>query len=381
MTQKFIDRDGLKVLWNQVNLKDYPNNETLMAVIDAIDETKANKDELFSKSWNDLEDKPFGKEETVPLLETTTFEVTEETSEFSLEISEEVAQAIRDNDGADVIVTFDGVEYNGQINYLSVIWSYKIETEDVVLRLESGSTNLAIDASLDIGTHTIGISLGGGVKQIDREFVNLDGVVLYDEQELSEEQQMQARKNLGLYNSYEAGKILYEGYHGDDVQERTVGFNGNKTVIVRIYGEYNGNLIESHTCITTKSEILMAGIGVYVVGNHKMAHDYDAVASKVLGEEEGSELPFVVCYSYGVDDHTFALIDESKLSSTDRIGVYRIVVESTTDTETVYETIPEEYIPEAIVRKDDINNLELITIEDIDTICGVSIQKSDEVLF
>lgn len=46
MTQKFIDRDGLKVLWNQVNLKDYPNNETLMAVIDAIDETKANKDEL-----------------------------------------------------------------------------------------------------------------------------------------------------------------------------------------------------------------------------------------------------------------------------------------------------------------------------------------------
>ena len=62
MEQKFIDRDGLKVLWNQVNLKDYPNNETLMAVIDAIDETKANKDELFSKSWNDLEDRPFYKE-------------------------------------------------------------------------------------------------------------------------------------------------------------------------------------------------------------------------------------------------------------------------------------------------------------------------------
>ena len=59
MTQKFIDRDGLKVLWNQVNLKDYPNNETLMAVIDAIDETKADKDELFCKSRNDLTDRPF----------------------------------------------------------------------------------------------------------------------------------------------------------------------------------------------------------------------------------------------------------------------------------------------------------------------------------
>ena len=44
--QKFIYRDGLKVLWNQVNLKDYPNNETLIAVIDAIDETKADKETL-----------------------------------------------------------------------------------------------------------------------------------------------------------------------------------------------------------------------------------------------------------------------------------------------------------------------------------------------
>ena len=59
MTQKFIDRDGLKVLWKQASLQDYPNNETLMAVIDAIDEIKADKNELFSKSWNDLTDRPF----------------------------------------------------------------------------------------------------------------------------------------------------------------------------------------------------------------------------------------------------------------------------------------------------------------------------------
>lgn len=73
MEQKFLDKEGVKVLWNQVSLKDYPNNETLMAVIDAIDETKADKDELFSKSWNDLEDRPFGEEtqDTVYLPETT----------------------------------------------------------------------------------------------------------------------------------------------------------------------------------------------------------------------------------------------------------------------------------------------------------------------
>lgn len=44
--KKFLDEEGVKVLWNQVNLNDYPNNETLIAVINAIDETKANKDEI-----------------------------------------------------------------------------------------------------------------------------------------------------------------------------------------------------------------------------------------------------------------------------------------------------------------------------------------------
>ena len=42
-TQKFLDVEGVKVLWDQVNLKDYPNNETLIAVLNAIDETKADK--------------------------------------------------------------------------------------------------------------------------------------------------------------------------------------------------------------------------------------------------------------------------------------------------------------------------------------------------
>lgn len=46
MENKFLDRDGLKVLWKEVSLQDYPNNETLIAVINAIDETKADKSQL-----------------------------------------------------------------------------------------------------------------------------------------------------------------------------------------------------------------------------------------------------------------------------------------------------------------------------------------------
>ena len=42
--KKFLDIEGLKHLWSQISLQDYPNNDTLVAVIEAIDETKADKD-------------------------------------------------------------------------------------------------------------------------------------------------------------------------------------------------------------------------------------------------------------------------------------------------------------------------------------------------
>lgn len=43
---KFLDEKGITYLWKQLSLEDYPNNETLMAVLSAIDETKANKDDV-----------------------------------------------------------------------------------------------------------------------------------------------------------------------------------------------------------------------------------------------------------------------------------------------------------------------------------------------
>ena len=35
---KFLDAEGVKYLWSKINMQDYPNNETLMDVIEAIDE-------------------------------------------------------------------------------------------------------------------------------------------------------------------------------------------------------------------------------------------------------------------------------------------------------------------------------------------------------
>ena len=44
--KKFLDQNGVEYLWSQLSLEDYPNNETLIAVLNAIDETKADKNEV-----------------------------------------------------------------------------------------------------------------------------------------------------------------------------------------------------------------------------------------------------------------------------------------------------------------------------------------------
>ena len=41
--KKYLDQEGLTYLWKKLSLQDYPNNDTLIAVINAIDENKADK--------------------------------------------------------------------------------------------------------------------------------------------------------------------------------------------------------------------------------------------------------------------------------------------------------------------------------------------------
>lgn len=45
--KKFLDYEGVKHLWSKISMEDYPNNQTLMSVIEAIDETKADKNQLI----------------------------------------------------------------------------------------------------------------------------------------------------------------------------------------------------------------------------------------------------------------------------------------------------------------------------------------------
>ena len=45
--KKFLDFEGVRHLWSKINMQDYPNNDMLMNVIQAIDDTKADRDELL----------------------------------------------------------------------------------------------------------------------------------------------------------------------------------------------------------------------------------------------------------------------------------------------------------------------------------------------
>ena len=51
---KVLTAEGVKALFDLLSLQDYPSNDVLMAVINAIDETKADKSYVDSK-MQDLE--------------------------------------------------------------------------------------------------------------------------------------------------------------------------------------------------------------------------------------------------------------------------------------------------------------------------------------
>lgn len=81
--KKFLDIEGLKFLWSKINMQDYPNNETLITVINAIDETKADKEIVNAhiantevhlsagerELWNSKQDKIIGNPGDIVMID------------------------------------------------------------------------------------------------------------------------------------------------------------------------------------------------------------------------------------------------------------------------------------------------------------------------
>ena len=53
---KFLDEKGVQYLWSKISMEDYPNNETPIAVLNAIDITKLDKEtfDTFYKLYNEV---------------------------------------------------------------------------------------------------------------------------------------------------------------------------------------------------------------------------------------------------------------------------------------------------------------------------------------
>jgi hypothetical protein len=47
--KKVLDQSGVQYLWSKISMEDYPNNDTLIAILNAIDETKADKETLDAR--------------------------------------------------------------------------------------------------------------------------------------------------------------------------------------------------------------------------------------------------------------------------------------------------------------------------------------------
>ena len=66
--KKFLDEAGVRHLWSKINMNDYPNNELLMSVISAIDETKADREEIPSLTSQLENDSKFVSEDQIKSL-------------------------------------------------------------------------------------------------------------------------------------------------------------------------------------------------------------------------------------------------------------------------------------------------------------------------
>ena len=163
--KKFLDQEGVKLLWSRLSMEDYPNNETLMAVINAIDETKADRSELFSGSWNDLTDKPF-EDKTIYV------DVLPETALNCFDIINIEHLVV----GNTYVVVYDGIEYEcvckgteGQEMLGNAAWGGGEATNEPFFFNNTISTVIFDDG----GTHTITIKEFDHIEtiQIDEKYI------------------------------------------------------------------------------------------------------------------------------------------------------------------------------------------------------------------
>lgn len=165
--------------------------------------------------------------------------------------------------------------------------------------------------------------------------------VLYTEQELTEEQQMQARKNQALYYSAVENVTLFESvyYYGleNDISEKD--FQSNNAIIVKIENLRTGE-INSYECARGIATVANVGES-YWFGNADLASFHHDEANYY------PDYPFLI-YRDGVTNEPSEWIFVANENVTG--NRFRITVYDAENTETVHHPIPDEYMPDTVAR-------------------------------
>lgn len=317
-------------------------------------------------SWNDLKDKPFGESgEEVWVLDKTSLIFAGESSN-SLEVSDEVVQLFT-TAGNKVYVYWNGVIHECEVQYHNVAMYYYISFGNYTAFLEGNTLTLEFGETM-IGAFEFGLlSSVAELKQLDEKYIpetiarkedipeNTDvpeNVLTYSEQSLTEEQKMQARKNLGLYYSEEVAitedvfSYVYVGCW--EVTEDNL---SNTSITDE---QYLVTLLDNTYEVYGKSRVTRVntvGItqGLFWIGNPTLI---DNVPSNIdiSGETDYTDLPFVVYWNkVNVDTGNGEMIGSPTVVLDPSVSISMmgqgLFIGTVKGEETVHTPIPKEFIP------------------------------------
>ena len=366
--QGFLDYEGVKHLWSKVSMKDYPNNETLAAVINAIDETKADKSELFSGSWNDLSDRPFSENEKV--------EITHETIEYNyayINLNTEVMTELLSK--GSFLISVNNIEYemketsreNDSMGYENIY--YTNEQCPIKIRVNTAMYEITVYASADAIEYPFTLSIyKNDLKQLDSKFIGPDIARVSDiPVDTVTNSELHPIAKSGSWNDLEDKpfgeinlfEIIYENSR----------VSGGPAIFEDDYSTLPlSSIIPDETYIVTVD-------GVDYIGVAEWWEDTSSDGGngvRLFGNfSDFNDTPISIG-SYGNYIY-FSFVDDSIPYSVKITHVTKNI-----------QVLDDKFISDNIARVSDIPNLstyEFITTADIDAICGASIIAANEVTY
>lgn len=325
--------------------------EKINEVVNSVTEVRSYVDEKHT--WESLPDKPFYKEgEEKWLLEKTDLILAGDSS-YSFEVNDEIVNLFS-SAGNTVYIYCNGTIYECVTAYQSVAMYYYVSFNEYTLWYESGTA-----LNLDFGKLMTGICEFGllsevlHLKQIDEEYIP-DSIarsedipkemLLYTEQILTEDQQMQARKNQGLYykeNVLKTTQIYNDtfvyGYWSTDFSDLTLDYELSS-------GDYFVELKQSkYECYEQHYTEDKTGIGVRWVGNIDLVDNNHA---SVTTETVYNDYPFCIYNLVGSsNDSILYFVIDSNITFEHKD---KFVFSKSEGYDEVYNQIPENYIPSNI---------------------------------